>query len=285
MPSRSTFVLLLLMMVAIAACDNGQPPPKQTIDSVGSAVESPTSDTLPDTAPSANIRVYRPRPEAVIDGTTLAVDGLARTFENGVNYRVLDQDSAVLVEGHTTAQGGVGRFNPFAATVHIPAAYRGTATLEVFQYSARDGSMTDVVRVPLTLEGDSTAVSHLTVFFTNPDSSGTSTDCGLVYPVSRSVDRTVAVAKAALEALLAGPSERETSAGYATQLPSELRLLDISISNRTARADFSDDLDRLAGSCRVTAARAQIERTLRQFSTVDSVLIAVNGRSQGVLQP
>jgi len=99
------------------------------------------------------------------------------------------------------------------------------------------------------------------------------------------VPRTVAVAEAALRALLDGPSAEERRNGFGTEIPARTRLRDITITDGHAVADFSADLNHTAGSCSVTAARAEIERTLRQFPTVRSVTITINGEAKGVLQP
>jgi len=41
----------------------------------------------------------------------------------------------------------------------------------------------------------------------------------------------------------------------------------------------------VAGSCRVGAIRAQIEETLKQFPTVQNVIISVNGNTENILEP
>jgi len=41
----------------------------------------------------------------------------------------------------------------------------------------------------------------------------------------------------------------------------------------------------VGGSCRVSAIRAQIIETLKQFSTVKNVVISINGRTEDILQP
>jgi len=41
----------------------------------------------------------------------------------------------------------------------------------------------------------------------------------------------------------------------------------------------------VGGSCRVTAIRSQIEQTLKQFSTVQSVIISIDNRTEDILQP
>ncbi|PIP22172.1 MAG: hypothetical protein COX38_02115, partial [Candidatus Nealsonbacteria bacterium CG23_combo_of_CG06-09_8_20_14_all_39_25] len=41
----------------------------------------------------------------------------------------------------------------------------------------------------------------------------------------------------------------------------------------------------VGGSCKVSAIRAQITQTLKQFPTVDEVVISINGRTEDILQP
>ncbi|MFH1582463.1 MAG: GerMN domain-containing protein, partial [bacterium] len=60
----------------------------------------------------------------------------------------------------------------------------------------------------------------------------------------------------------------------------------LSIINGVARADFNEQLEYQAGgSCRVGAIRAQITETLKQFPTVNEVIISINGRIEDILQP
>ena len=109
--------------------------------------------------------------------------------------------------------------------------------------------------------------------------------CTAVFPVTRNVPGTLAVGSAALGELLKGPNTTEQAAGYGTSLPSGVRLVSLRISRGVATADFSDELNRVGGSCRVTAIRKQITETLRQFPTVSSTIISVSGRTEDVLQP
>lgn len=111
-------------------------------------------------------------------------------------------------------------------------------------------------------------------------------NCEKVFPVNRRVAKTSAVAKAALEQMLKGPSAVEQIAGYVTNINEGVRINSLTIENGVAKVDLSDELQReLGGSCRVTAIRAQVVDTLSQFSTVSSVIISVNGNTEDILQP
>lgn len=110
-------------------------------------------------------------------------------------------------------------------------------------------------------------------------------DCKKVFSVTRSVPQTLGVARMALEQLLQGPTESEKKSGYITSLSSGATVDDLSIENGLAKVDFNAALNNVGGSCAVAAIRAQIEQTLRQFSTVKEVVISVNGNTAGALQP
>ncbi len=108
-----------------------------------------------------------------------------------------------------------------------------------------------------------------------------------IVSVKREIDATVSVGKAAINELLKGPSEEEKlMMGFSTSIPEETQLLDIDIQNGVATVDFCQNLeDGVAGSAWVLSIRNQIEKTLMQFESVDSVVIKVEGESEDILQP
>ncbi len=65
-----------------------------------------------------------------------------------------------------------------------------------------------------------------------------------------------------------------------------VRLLKLTITDGVALANFSAELNAYGGgSARVSLIRNQIEATLRQFPSVREVVIAINGQTEGILQP
>lgn len=102
---------------------------------------------------------------------------------------------------------------------------------------------------------------------------------GRLLPVYRQVPHTVGAARAAMTALLAGPtaSESSSSASLSTLIPSATQLLDIGISNGTATVDLSGDFQ--SGTSSVLLDRlAQVTYTLTQFQTVQRVAFRVDGQ-------
>lgn len=125
----------------------------------------------------------------------------------------------------------------------------------------------------------------LKVFFNN-DQLDPEFSCNKVFPVERVVPKTQAVARAALEELLKGPTEEEKSDGFFTSINSGVKIQKLTVENGAAKVDFDEQLEfQVGGSCRVSAIRAQIRETLKQFPTVQEVIISINGRTEDILQP
>jgi len=110
--------------------------------------------------------------------------------------------------------------------------------------------------------------------------------CNKVFPVERKIPKTQAVGRAALEELLKGPTEEEKSDGFFTSINPGVKIQKLTIENGVAKVDFDEQLEfQVGGSCRVAAIRAQITETLKQFPTVDKVIISIDGRTEDILQP
>ena len=100
---------------------------------------------------------------------------------------------------------------------------------------------------------------------------------GLV-PTLREVPETTAVARAAMDALL----RAEILADYdrlSTAIPAGTRLLGLSIRDEIATVDLSREFESGGGSASAFRRLGQVVYTLTQFSTVQSVLFQVEGRT------
>jgi spore germination protein GerM len=111
--------------------------------------------------------------------------------------------------------------------------------------------------------------------------------CERSYPLDRLVVKTDAPAKAALEELLKGPTAGEKTQGFFTSINPDTKINSLTIKDGVAKVDFNETLEKaVGGSCRTSAIRAQITQTLKQFDTVKSVVISINGKSgDQILQP
>ncbi|MFH0854504.1 MAG: GerMN domain-containing protein [bacterium] len=110
--------------------------------------------------------------------------------------------------------------------------------------------------------------------------------CNKVFPVEREVPKTQAAARAALEELLKGPIDEDKKQDFFTNINSGVKIQKLTVENGVAKVDFDEQLEfQVGGSCRVAAIRAQITETLKQFPTVNKVIISINGRTEDILQP
>lgn len=102
---------------------------------------------LPPVVQSDNIKVYAPAQGAAIS-SPVSISGEARVFEGTVNYRILDGNGTVIGEGFTTAASPeVGQFGPFTVAAQFTSPQTPFGKVEVFDYSARDGSVENLVTV------------------------------------------------------------------------------------------------------------------------------------------
>lgn len=130
-------------------------------------------------------------------------------------------------------------------------------------------------------EGDNVTFG---VYFGNGITSS-GEDCSEVFRVERTVSSTDAVGAAALTELLKGPTGEEKVEGYFTSLPEGVVLNGLDIEEGTAYADFNGTLNEGGGSCMMESRSSQITETLKQFPSVENVIISVNGDTETVLQP
>lgn len=90
---------------------------------------------------------------------------------------------------------------------------------------------------------------------------------------------TPAVARGALEALLAGPDDADAGAGLATAIPTGVELLGVDISGGTATVDLSSDFGSGGGSLSMQLRVAQVVFTLTQFDSVAEVDVHLDGEA------
>jgi len=247
-----------------------------------SPVIEPTS--APSVSASGEISVTAPQPGQTV-GFRFTIAGLARAFENVINYKLTNSSGKVLSQGPISVNASdTGLFGPYNSSVvfsDLPGTPTGTLT--VLTYSARDGSEQNIVSIPVKFaSGESTLIK---VFMQKYEDEYL-TDCTQVLPLSRRIPKNAAIGKAAIEELLQGPTEEESRQGYKTAINTRVGLNSLTIGDGVARVDFDRRMqEEVGGSCRVGAIRSQIETTLKQFPTVKSVVISVDGNVEEALQP
>lgn len=97
--------------------------------------------------------------------------------------------------------------------------------------------------------------------------------------VDRTLPYTQAVATAAMNALLAGPTPQElaTWPAISTAIPAGTKLNGVTVADGIAKVDLSPEFESGGGTFSVTARLAQVVYTLEQFPTVDAVEFYING--------
>lgn len=246
-------------------------------------------------APDNRIRITEPKPNAIVTNP-IPFRGEARGtwyFEASFPVELLDANGKQLAQAIATAEGEwmTEAFVPFSGTISWSEIPETSSGILRFHRNNPSGlpEYEASVDIPVMFgnpQNTHTATTGIVVFFPNAERAGGNPDCSLVYPVTRSIPETNALARAALEKLLEGPTHEERAAGFETLIPSGVRINSLVINNGVARADFSRELtEGIAGSCRVVAIRAQIETTLKQFPTVKNVMLSVEGETETILQP
>lgn len=104
----------------------------------------------PDPAFGSNVVVKQPRAGYTVGPGIFTITGYGRPFEAVGVWRILDASGAIAREGVYYTSDWAATWGRFAVTADYPAYLSGQfGTLQVGQYSARDGSF-EGVSVPLT---------------------------------------------------------------------------------------------------------------------------------------
>lgn len=227
--------------------------------------------------------------EATAVTSPLLIEGRARGnwfFEASFPVKLKDENGKIIAAGIAQAQGDwmTTEFVPFTARLEFPInnSFKANLYLEKDNPSGLPAN-DDYLFVPLLVEPSLT--TGVKVFFNN-NNLDPEISCTKVFPVERQIEKTQGVAASALNELLKGPLAAEKDQGYYSNINQGVFLRKLVIENGVAKADFDAYLNEgVAGSCRVGAIRSQIEETLKQFPTVKSVVISIEGNSEDILQP
>lgn len=125
------------------------------------------------------------------------------------------------------------------------------------------------------------------VYFGNEKRNPNADPCSLVFPVNRVIPKTTGVARAALEQLFAGPTEREKAEGYYSWFKPETKsiLKSVVVKNKRAYVNFKPDTfailsGSVSTSCGGSQFISEMEKTLLQFPTIKKVFYAIDGNPQ-----
>jgi hypothetical protein len=147
-------VRALCVALALAACGGNLAVASPTVTARPSASPTPTIVSASPTAlvsargfitvsrPAANARLRPP----------ITISGDASVFEAALTWRITDSAGRVLASGHMNASAGAPARGDYTITATFPAPASDTiAIVEVYELSPRDGSIDEIVRVPVVI--------------------------------------------------------------------------------------------------------------------------------------
>jgi spore germination protein GerM len=118
-----------------------------------------------------------------------------------------------------------------------------------------------------------------------PNTRRDKSDCPVkVYPVTRTIPKTQAVAGTALEQLFAGPTSQEKAQGFYSDFSEATKSLLISVNLKNDAAyvnlrnlNSTSRMGNFTTSCGGSNFFGQVENTLKQFASIKKVFYAMEG--------
>jgi spore germination protein GerM len=131
--------------------------------------------------------------------------------------------------------------------------------------------------------GQSQQTMTIKLFF--PNTKLDKADCAVkVFPVTRTIPKTAAVARGALEQLFAGPTSQEKAKGFYSDFSEDTKsfFFSVNVKNRAAYVNLGDPtltptMGNFTTSCGGSNFFGQVEKTLKQFPSIKTVFYAIKG--------
>lgn len=221
-----------------------------------------------------SICLTRPAADFLTAENPFSVTGTARAFENQFSWEIRDGRERILEAGTAMTQapdvGLAGLFDLRLFILQVPDTTTGT--LHVFEPSARDGSRTHEVILPLRFVKGTTQLK-----LTFPAGEAEQ-DCGGFTEKTLTVLHTSNPIEATIRALL-DQDVQDRLAVRSSAIPTTTRLLSIKLEQGVLSLVFSREFaEGEGGMCRGPLSMGMIERTAKQFKSVKSVEIKVEGQ-------
>ena len=187
--------------------------------------------------------------------------------------------TAAIVAACNTGSGTLGTVPP-ASSVPEPSVVQGSPDITP-EPSAEPSDQPTTEPTGSDDPGSSQAPAGTTIVRAYFWLGGPEGSAGLV-AVLREVAGTTAVARAAMNAVLAGPTTGETGREISTAVPKGSQLLGLSIKDGVATVDLSSEFESGGGSASVLTRLGQVVYTLTQFPSVKSVVFQIEGETKSV---
>lgn len=150
---RNVWTVVIILIVIFVGWQLGKPKtPRQPVAQpsvVTNEDKAVQPKALAEPTVSENIRVTSPKPGDVVTSPFI-VSGEARVFENQLTVRLSNSTGTALFDQPVTARAkDVGEFGPFKVNMHYQFKNTKEGFVEVFNYSAKDGSIENLVKIPV----------------------------------------------------------------------------------------------------------------------------------------
>lgn len=237
---------------------------------------------------NSEVFVYSPKPGEEIN-SPFKIEGKAKGFwffEASFPVRLLDENGKELAMGIVQAQSNwmTEDFVEFKGELSFVSDKEQSGKL-VLQKDNPSGLPENDKKIEISVRLPKMETTKVKAYFNN-NKMDPEVSCNKVFSVEREIIKTEAIARAALEELLKGTTQEEEKEGFSTSINPDVKIQKLIIENGVAKVDFDEQLEfQIGGSCRVAAISAQIRETLKQFETVKSVVISIDGRIEDILQP
>jgi len=272
---------------------HGNPSMEMPKEGCGTIEKLEKLEKLPELEPPIPlIKVSTPKENDTIS-SPLEITGQANGpwyFEGSFPVKLTDKTGSVIATGSAQVIGDTWMTEdlvPFKATL----AFDNKDITEGFIVLEKDNPSglpenAQEIKIPVKFEKQNSETLTIKVFFQNPQENPNIIDCSKVFEVTRVIPKTQSTARAALEELFKGPTTEEKVQGYFSEINSGVKIQKLTIVDGIAKVDFDKRLEEgMGGSCRTATISAQITETLKQFSSIKTVIISIDGRTEDILQP
>lgn len=264
---------------------------------------TPAPAPIDNSEKNAGIIIFSPKPNQAVT-TPLTITGQVTGKNNWVGFegqagtvKLLDENANLLASGVLQATSDWMQFPVNFKTI------LNFDTSKINGFNAKEGKMVNLVfynenpsgnptrseiydSLTIKIFGSANNQMNVSVSFPNNQLDPNMLDCSKVFETKRVITKTSAVGRSALEELFKGPTDQEKKDGYFTNIPLGVKIQKLTIENGLAKVDLNEKLEQgVGGSCRVDSIRAQITETLKQFPTIQNVVISIDGRTEDILQP
>ncbi len=233
-----------------------------------------------------DIIITKPLSNDVIS-SPLEIIGRGGVLKKFISFSLRDSWDQIITTSSAMINPSASTWGDYQAHLEFSTPSSQTGWLEVYTIDSQDGSVQNLIRLPVVFKDYKKPV--VKIYFSNIKEDPDLTDCSKVYPIERELE-SIQPSKliiTTIDELLKGLAEEDIANGFVTNIPEEgVKAQKLEIKDNTFYIDFNQALQEgVAGSCRVIAIRSQITETLKQFPGVEKVVISIDGKTQGILQP